>query len=88
MKSAVNLMPLEELNFAFVLLRSFPCPERPEIAALTGLGVLLARIQAILSRLELSNHRNSISRRITGRKRLVRSDIDDVAVLGVGLSSA
>src|ERR1043165_8025519 len=47
---------LEILNVAFVLLGRCFCIKGAEVAALTSLGILLARIEAILSRLQFSNH--------------------------------
>jgi hypothetical protein len=49
-------VPLEVLNFSLVLLRRLPGLERPEIPALPGFRVLLARVQAKLAGLELSDH--------------------------------
>ena len=42
-------MPLEELHFLLVLLRSFARVEGTEILSLAGLGIFLFRIKAILA---------------------------------------
>src|SRR5262249_58228871 len=47
---------LEELHRALVLLGRLPARERAEIAALAGAGVLLARIEPVLTRLQLADH--------------------------------
>ena len=49
-------MPLEILNFAFVLLGRFLRVERAEVAALAGLRIFLARIKSILSGFQFSDH--------------------------------
>ena len=43
------LLLLKELHLALVLLRSLFGVERAEVAALAGLGILLARIETILA---------------------------------------
>ncbi len=43
------LLLLKELHLALVLLRPFFGVERAEVAALAGLGILLARIETILA---------------------------------------
>src|SRR5262245_52807739 len=50
-------MPLEVLHRAFVLFRGGAGAEGAEVAALAGLRVHLARIQAELTVPELANHR-------------------------------
>jgi hypothetical protein len=47
---------LEELDGAFVLLGRRARFERPEVSSLSGLGILLARVQSIATVFELSNH--------------------------------
>ena len=78
-------MPLEELDFPFMLLRGLTGSEGSEIATLPGLRILLAGIQAILSRLKFSDHTRSkrlasIRGCIARRERFLRSYIDDVAL--------
>jgi hypothetical protein len=53
------LRTLEELHGSLVLLRRFTRTESSQVAALTGLGVLLARVQAIVAALQFSYHRES-----------------------------
>src|SRR5262245_38558829 len=48
--------PLVVLNRALVLLGLSARAERPEVSPASGLGVLLARVEAILTRRQLSNH--------------------------------
>src|SRR5687768_12291325 len=71
--------PLEELDGALVLLRRRACVERAEVPPPAGFRVLLARVQAVLAGLELSDHSYPP---LAGRP-LVRSDqfplVDDVA---------
>lgn len=47
---------LEELNRTFVTLGGGAAPERPQVPPPTGLRILLARIQAIVSRRQFSDH--------------------------------
>ena len=49
-------MPLEELNGALVLFRSFPRFECAKVAAPSGLGVFLPRIKAIFAGYKFANH--------------------------------
>ena len=49
-------MMLEILHRPLVVLGGLSRAERAEIAATPGFGVLLARVQAILPRLQFSNH--------------------------------
>ena len=51
-------LALKELNFSFMLLGRLPRGESSQIAPLAGFRILLTRIQAVLSRLEFSNHNN------------------------------
>jgi hypothetical protein len=51
-----GLAALEVLHRALVLLGFRAGPERTQIATLSGLRVLLARVQAVLARLELADH--------------------------------
>src|SRR5262245_28472348 len=48
---------LEELHRAFVLLRLFARVEGPQFPALAGLGIDLPRVESVLPRLELADHR-------------------------------
>lgn len=50
--------PLEVLNYALVGFGRLSGRESAEVASPSGFGVLLSRVQAILSRLQFSNHRN------------------------------
>src|SRR5687767_6686400 len=50
---------LEELDLALVLLRRFARGEGAEVATLAGLRIDLARIDAVLARLELADHRRA-----------------------------
>src|SRR5205823_4839168 len=55
---AVNrLMLLEKLNLALVLLRGLARREGPEVSLLACRWIYLARVQPVLSVLELANHR-------------------------------
>jgi hypothetical protein len=47
---------LEELYFAFVLLRGGPCSKRPEVSASARLRIDLPRIYAEFARFQFSNH--------------------------------
>src|SRR5687768_16708633 len=58
---------LEELHRAFMLLRRGSCAERAEVATFAGFWILLARIESVLTVLELSNHRG-LGPRMTSRK--------------------
>src|SRR2546423_4931792 len=49
-------MPLEILNFAFVLLGGCFRIERAKVATLPGLRIFLARIKSILSGFQFSDH--------------------------------
>ena len=49
-------MPFEVLNFSFVLLRRPARCEGPKISPLSGLGVLLSRVQAVLACFEFPDH--------------------------------
>jgi hypothetical protein len=51
-----SALTLEILDRALVLLRRLARLEGPEVAALARLRVLLLGVQAILARLELSDH--------------------------------
>ncbi len=64
--------PLEELHRSFVSLRGRACSERPQIAAVSRLGVLLSRIEPVLPRFEFANHLSSSAdrRRSTTAPRL------------------
>src|SRR5689334_3991544 len=62
-------VPLEELNCAFVLLSGSAAAEGTQILAAAGPCVLLSRIQPILTRLQLADHRPApIVRRVSGRR--------------------
>ncbi|WP_292242443.1 hypothetical protein, partial [Mesorhizobium sp.] len=54
-RKANPLNPLEILHLAFVLLRSLAAVKCPEIAALAGLFVLLARIEPVFSVFDFSD---------------------------------
>jgi len=64
--------PLEELNGSLVFLGRRSGLERPEIPAPACFGVLLSRIQTVLSVLELSYHRVSRPLQWTGKRAHVR----------------
>ncbi len=49
-------MPFEVLHLALVLLCFFERGKGTQVAALTGCGILLARIKAKLPGFELANH--------------------------------
>ena len=49
-------VPLEILNFAFVLLGGFLGVERAKVATLAGLRIFLPRIKSILSGFQFSDH--------------------------------
>lgn len=51
-------MPFEILNLAFVLLGGFAGVEGAEVAAAAGLFIFLARIEAVFSGFEFSDHRS------------------------------
>src|SRR5471030_2331092 len=50
------LVTLEVLHRAFVLLRRCAAFERAEVASLAGLGIGLARVEAVLARRQLADH--------------------------------
>src|SRR5204862_6476898 len=52
-------VPLEVLHFALVLLGLVARREGAEVAALAGLRIGLARVQAVLAGLELADHRRA-----------------------------
>jgi hypothetical protein len=52
-------VPLEVLNGSFVLLGSFTRPECSKIFSFAGLWMLLSGIQAVFTRFEFSDHRDS-----------------------------
>src|SRR5687768_17402295 len=58
---------LEELHRAIMLLRRASCAERADVATFAGFWILLARIESVLTVLELSNHRGP-GPRMTSRK--------------------
>ena len=49
-------MPLEILHGAFMFLRGFLSVKRAEVATLARLGILLARIEPVLSGFQFSDH--------------------------------
>lgn len=55
-RARVSACAFEVLHGSLVFLRSGEGRKRPEILALAGLGVLLARIQAKFSGFEFANH--------------------------------
>ena len=54
--ATVSAATLEELDGPLVLLGRVPAREGAEVPALAGLGVLLARIEAVLARFKLADH--------------------------------
>lgn len=63
--SETNLVVLEILNRAFVLLRGRLTVERSQIFSFTRFGIFLARIQPILTGFQLPNHNDCIDAWIT-----------------------
>ena len=57
MELPVGSMSFEILDGALVFLRCLPRPERTEIPLLPSLGILMTRIQSILTGFEFPNHR-------------------------------
>src|SRR5471032_1134172 len=51
-----TLVPLEVLYCALVLLRRRPAFEGAKVATLPGLGILLARVEAVFARREFADH--------------------------------
>jgi hypothetical protein len=49
-------LSFEVLNFSFVFFRSLTRCEGPKISPLSGFGVLLSRVQAVLTCFEFPNH--------------------------------
>jgi hypothetical protein len=49
-------MPFEILHFPLMLLGRGPAFERPQVAASTGAGILLSRVQAILAGCQFPDH--------------------------------
>jgi hypothetical protein len=68
------LVSLEVLNFAFMLLCLLERSECAKVAALAGLSILLARIQAKLPGFEFANHGG----RDASRVRAVSPNLFDV----------
>src|SRR3546814_5707985 len=59
-------VPFEILHFALMLLGSRARRERAEVAALPGLGILLARIEPIFAGCQLSDHTRTNRPRLCG----------------------
>lgn len=53
----LGLVTLEKLDGSFVLFGSLSCFEGSEVPPLARPGILLSRVEPILTRLQLSNHR-------------------------------
>jgi hypothetical protein len=53
-------MPLEVLNFPFMLFRGSSSAECPQVPAATGLLIQLARVQSVLAIWQFANHDSSI----------------------------
>jgi hypothetical protein len=49
-------LSFEVLNFSFVFFRSLTRCEGPKISPLSGFGVLLSRVQAVLTCFEFPDH--------------------------------
>src|SRR5882724_5294532 len=71
------LMALEVLHRAFMRLGLFHARKSSQVATLTGLWVLLARVQTILARFQLPDHgipQSSVIEMIAGRQRVAFSN--------------
>jgi hypothetical protein len=55
------LVPLEILNFTFMLFGRSACLKGAEVAPALGLRIYLARIQAIFAAADFANHRFTLS---------------------------
>ena len=73
-------MPLEVLNLALVLLCFLQVGEGPEVAALAGGGVFLARIQAVLAGFEFAYHGKP---RTWGRRRKDKTRLSPQGFSGI-----
>jgi hypothetical protein len=52
----LRLVVLEVLDRFFMQLRSLATGERSEVAALSGLGIFLARVETVLPAFQFTNH--------------------------------
>src|SRR6059036_3396121 len=74
-------MLLEILNLSFMLLRGLARGEGSKVSRLAGRGIFLARVQPVLSVLELANHRASPLQPEVPPMRMLRAGCDGTSAL-------